>query len=369
MISDARANALLTHLAAAGYDRCEPPLLQPASVFLDLSGEDIRGRLYVTSDASGAEYGLRPEFTIPVCRSYLASPQAGKPANFAYLGPVFRYRPDAPAEFLQAGLESFGRADHTAADAEILALSLEAVEAAGAGGLSVKLGDAGLFSAMIAALDVPAVWRRRILRGHARGQSLAATLDAPAQGDGNDHSGVLAALEGTDKKGARALVQDLLTIAGISQVGGRTAGEIADRFLEQASLKSGGGFPADKRAVLERFLAIEGEPDYAHEQLQDLAQDAGLDLAAPLSDFDARTGFMSAHGLDVSRLHFATSFARNLGYYTGFVFEARDPAAPQGKPVIGGGRYDRLLASLNGGHEVPAVGAAIWIDRLPERAA
>ena len=366
---EARAGALIGHLAAAGYPRHEPKLLQKASVFLDLSGEDIRGRLFLTSDAHGNEFCLRPEFTIPLCLDYLASPQAGKPANFSCLGKVFRIRADAPSEFIQAGLESFGRTDHAAADAEILALSLEATAAAGAPKLAVTLGDAGLFARAVAALGVAPVWQRRILRGHARGQSLAALLDVAGNMGGADHSGVLAALEGADKPGARALVQDLLSIAGISTVGGRSAGEIADRFLEQSALKAGGGFPADKRAVLEQFLAIGGEPDAALAQLRALAADAKLDLTAVLDEFDARLGFMTAHGIDVSALHFSTDFARKLDYYTGFVFEARDAAHPDAKPIIGGGRYDRLLAQLNSGHEVPAVGAAIWMERLPERAA
>ena len=366
---DARASALLAHLVQAGYPRCQPALLQKASVFLDLSGEDIRGRLFLTSDASGAEFCLRPEFTIPVCLAYLASPLAGKPANYSCLGPVFRIRANAPGEFVQAGLESFGRTDLAAADAEILALALEAAQEAGAPQLSVKLGDAGLFARMIAVLGVDPVWQRRILRGHARGQSLDKILDAGAQKpDSADHSGVLAALEGADKQGARALVEDLLSIAGISTVGGRSAGEIADRFLEQSALKAGGGFPAEKRAILQRFLAIADEPDNALAQLRALASEAQLDLTAVLDEFDARLGFMTAHGIDLAHLHFATDFARKLDYYTGFVFEARDAARPDLKPIIGGGRYDRLLAGLNSGHQIPAVGAAIWMDRLLEPA-
>ena len=71
-----RAARALDHFLAAGFSRLEPPVLQPASVFLDMSGEDIRGRLYLTTDASGAELCLRPDYTIPVCLAYLASPAA-----------------------------------------------------------------------------------------------------------------------------------------------------------------------------------------------------------------------------------------------------------------------------------------------------
>src|SRR6266849_172373 len=47
------ADALLLSFAQAGYVRAEPAILQPAEPFLDLSGEDIRKSLYLTTDAGG----------------------------------------------------------------------------------------------------------------------------------------------------------------------------------------------------------------------------------------------------------------------------------------------------------------------------
>ena len=312
---------------------------------------------------------LRPEYTIPVCRAYLASGDVGAAASFSYLGPVFRQRPGATSEFAQAGLESFGRTDREAADAEILTLALEAATDAGARTYKVRFGDAGLFNALFEALALPPAWMRRIRRGHMRGEKLAAILAPPANGSSADHSGVLAALEGVDKQGARALVEDLLSIAGISSVGGRSAGEIADRFLEQSAMKTSSGIGAEKRTVIEQFLAVEGDPDSASAKLRGLAQNAKLDLSAALDVFDARLGFIAARGLDVSKLVFGASFGRNLDYYTGFVFEARDPDAPGAQPVIGGGRYDGLLRRLGAAQDIPAVGAAIWCDRLFQRGA
>ena len=63
------AEALLLSFAQAGYVRAEPDILQPAEPFLDLSGEDIRKSLYLTSDAGGEELCLRPDLTIPVARA------------------------------------------------------------------------------------------------------------------------------------------------------------------------------------------------------------------------------------------------------------------------------------------------------------
>src|SRR5690348_1340855 len=93
--ADAAADALIASFERAGYARIAPAILQPAEPFLDLSGEEIRRRMYLTSDPHGQELCLRPDLTIPVSRDYLASPSAGKPAGFCYLGPVFRHRDNA----------------------------------------------------------------------------------------------------------------------------------------------------------------------------------------------------------------------------------------------------------------------------------
>ena len=71
---------------------------------------------------------------------------------------------------------------------------------------------------------------------------------------------MLAALAGSDRKAALALVTDLMSIAGTTNVGGRTVAEIADRFLEQSTLK-GGALPRDALGIIKRFLAIAGDPD------------------------------------------------------------------------------------------------------------
>src|ERR1700704_619813 len=121
---DLRADALVASYERAGYVPIAPAIGRRAEPFLDLSGEDIRRRMYLVNDPAGGELCLRPDLTIPVALDYLASPQAGRMASFCYLGPVFRHRREGPAEFLQAGIESFGRSDTAAADAETLGLAL-----------------------------------------------------------------------------------------------------------------------------------------------------------------------------------------------------------------------------------------------------
>ena len=215
-----------------------------------------------------------------MARDYLASGKAGQPAGFSYLGPVFRYRGGCPSEFLQAGIESFGRQDRAAADAEMLALALEATSAFGLKDVEIRTGDVALFTALIDALNLYPVWRRRLIKDFNRKVSLTDDIErltlATAPGR-NEYEGVLAALAGSDRKAALALVTDLMSIAGTTNVGGRTVAEIADRFLEQSTLK-GGALPRDALATIKRFLAIAGDPDESVAQLRALATDAKLDL-------------------------------------------------------------------------------------------
>jgi ATP phosphoribosyltransferase regulatory subunit len=366
-VPDARAEALLAAFERAGYARVAPAILQPAEPFLDLSGEDIRKRMYLTSDPQGRELCLRPDLTIPVSRDYLATPSAGTPQGFCYLGPVFRHRDDGPGEFLQAGIESFGRPDTAAADAEMLALGLEATAHYGPAAPDIRIGDVALFSALIAALDLAPAWKRRLIKDFNHKPSLAHDLDRlsiSATNSRPEYQGVLAVLARSDPKAAHALVTDLLSIAGITAVGGRSVGEIADRFLEQSALGAQTSLPKETRALIERFLAVSGEPDKAATVLRAFAHDSKLSLDTALDLFESRTGFLAARGVDVSRIRFSTAFGRGLDYYTGFVFELHDPSARVTGQLVAGGRYDGLLTRLGSAKPIPAVGFAVWIERL-----
>ena len=364
-VPDPRAETLVSASERSGYARANPAILQPAEPFLDLSGEDIRGRMFLTAGSEGDELCLRPDFTIPVSRDYLASPAAGRAQGYCYLGPVFRDSGGSPSEFLQGGIESFGRADKAAADAETLSLGLEATAHFGRKSPDIRIGDVGLFSGLISALDLAPAWKRRLIKDFNRKASLAHDLDRLTLGTGNgkpEYQGVLAALAGSDPKAAHALVTDLLSIAGITAVGGRSVGEIADRFLEQSTLGASATLPRDSRAMIERFLAIAGNPQEGAAAMRKLASEARLALDAALDLFEARNAAMTKRGIDLKRVAFSSAFGRGMDYYTGFVFELTDGAAPE--PLVAGGRYDGLLTRLGSSSPIPAVGFSIWIERL-----
>jgi ATP phosphoribosyltransferase regulatory subunit len=359
-------NALVSLLEHAGFPRTDVALLHRADVFLELSGEDIRRRLYLTQDAEGHDMCLRPEFTIPLCMNAVSQgPDAAIKAALSYCGPVFRHRTGESGEFIQAGVESLGRKDVEAADAEILALALDAANLLDVSKQVkpvVRLGDAGLINGVLEALSASPAFARRFKRRLAAGKTLLNT-DAPSNTSGlGRYAGVMAALEGADPEAAKAFVGDMLTMSGVRASGGRTAEEIAARFLSKAE-QGNSGLNETKTRILQSFLDISGNPDQLAEKVRRFAQDNGLDIAAPLEKYEARLGFMAAKGINLAAISASAGFVRNLDYYTGMVFEIA--ALPSSnKPLIGGGRYDGLLKRLGATHAVPAVGFSIWPERF-----
>jgi len=230
---------------------------------------EVAGRVCALPLETGASVGNGDDIAFVEAMKMeipVASPAAGKPRGFCYLGPVFRHRGESGGEFLQAGIESFGREDTAAADAEMLALGLDATAHYGLAAPAIRMGDVGLFAALVAALDLAPAWKRRLIKDFNHKTSLAHDLDRLTVGGSNarpEYQGVLAALAGADPKGAHALVTDLLSIAGITAVGGRSVSEIADHFLEQAALGAQPSLPRHTRALIETFLAIAGDPHAA----------------------------------------------------------------------------------------------------------
>jgi ATP phosphoribosyltransferase regulatory subunit len=364
MPAGAPTQALIDLLQAAGYPRADAPFLQRADVFLDLSGEDIRRRLYLTQDADGAELCLRPEFTIPLCLRQVARGVTPIQAALSYCGPVFRHRQGESGEFLQAGVESLGRRDAEAADAEILALALEACRLLGERRPAIRLGDAGLINGVLEALGVSAAFARRLKRRLAAGKSPGEALGKANGVSGLDrYAGVMSALEGAESSAARAFVGDMLSIAGARASGGRSAEEIAERFLRKAQ-EGAVGLDEGKAAILEQFLSIQGHPDRVAADIRELGRSHGLDIQAALARHESRIGFMAARGIDLGAITASAGFVRNLDYYTGMVFEILPPSAASSKPLVGGGRYDTLLKRLGAADDVPAVGFSVWVERF-----
>ena len=371
---DAEARRLMAAFTGAGYERIAPAVIQPAGLFLDVIGESLRGRTYVFSDPDGEELCLRPDLTVPTCRWHLERHPGGRAAaRYCYSGSAFRYQPVGadsahPREFHQAGIESFGVADREADDAAVLVLILEALRTSGLDGLQIRIGDLGLFNALINAIAMPERWRRRLKNKFWRSDAFRAELARLKAGPAAHGQGLPAelvlALDPADAETTTARVLDYLDRTGIELIGTRTAEEIAERLTAEAADLQEPPLAPEKAALIERYVAIKAPVHEVADRLTELAHASGVDLAAAVAAFRRRLALIEAAGISMRGGEFSAEFGRNLEYYTGFVFEVIAPALGAKSPVAGGGRYDSLLAEVGALLPVPAVGASIHTERM-----
>lgn len=348
MSSPALRRAQLEALVEAqGACRAAPPLLLPADPYFDLAGEEFGRRLLLTSDSTGREYCLRPDFTLPIVTDYIAN-GVGQPAAFSYLGPIFRQRDDGAAEFDQAGIELLAQPDGDVALDQVLTFARAALSHYGVVP-QILLGGVGLFEAVLAQAEMPDAWRPRIRHrfGHVEAlKRLLARLETAPD------------LPRASQPSREALVTDVteqMVAAGLSLSEGRTPDEIVERFLEQQALDAEHVPPATLQ-LLRDYLSISGPVLEALRRIEALAEKYHLMLGAPI-----RTLRRHLDGLGEARVTFDASFSPRLDYYTGIVFEMRGQG---GTILVSGGQYDRLLERLGATAPIAASGCALWVDRL-----
>jgi ATP phosphoribosyltransferase regulatory subunit len=352
---DAQATSILGLFAGRGYVQEEPSVLQPAEIFLDRSGEEIRRRTFTLTDPSGRDLALRPDLTIPICRDAVLSGRKW-PARICYNGLVFRHQPGEPhrpSQFFQAGAELLGLEDRAAGETEILSLAIEALRVAGLNDFSLRIGDLALFNALVDALALPRQWRSRLKRHFWRTGYVESLLYWLGHGDG-----------APKLPGTRAEIEALLDQKGDAPAAGRSRGEIVARALDRAAEAAALRLDPTMADAIAKLLDISGPAEDALAQVRALLKTTGIALDPQLAAMDARLAVLKSLGVAPERVQFTAHFGRNMEYYTGFVFElwARDREGPV--QVAGGGRYDTLLESLGAKQAVSAIGCAIRTERL-----
>src|SRR6185312_6722449 len=370
---EAQARVLLSVFTNADYETVAPAIIQPADVFLDVVGETLRARTYVFTDPDGAELCLRPDLTVPACRLHLERhAQADTRARYCYSGSAFRYQPTGagpahPREFHQAGIESFAAPDRERDDAGVLGLIVMALREAGLRARRLRIGDLGLFAALISALPMPERWRTRLRHQFWRPEAFRAELARLSSGKAQAPGGpadLIDRLDPADPAGAEALVVEHLETAGIELIGSRSAAEIAQRLLAEAADRREKPLPAETARLIEAYVAVKAPARAAVDRLAELARSRCVDLSAGLHAFARRLDLIEQAGANAADAEFSAEFGRNLEYYTGFVFEVIAPALGTRSPLAGGGRYDSLLVEVGAPMPVPAVGASIHTERL-----
>jgi ATP phosphoribosyltransferase regulatory subunit len=161
---------------------------------------------------------------------------------------------------------------------------------------------------------------------------------------------------------ARIALAETLAVGGIKPIGFRTIEEITDRYLERAADAFAARLPPQSADLISSFLGLRVPATQAIDTLRGLTRVASVSIDQSIDALRRRFDLLSKSGFDLSRSTFASRFGRNMEYYTGFVFEVRP--APGAETIAGGGRYDNLLTSLGAPKSTPAIGLAIFGERL-----
>lgn len=341
----ARAAELRAGFEAAGATVAETSVLQPAEVLLDLYGEDIRARAYVTSDSLLGEQMLRPDFTVPVVQMHME--HGAEPARYTYMGEVFRRQEEDTSranEYTQVGYEVFDRSNPAQADAEVFDLVQKALSHLN---LRAATGDIGLLAAAVQGLDTTEARKAALTRHIWRPRRFRALLDR--------FSGrvpVPAAREAL-------LAEPEPMQSGVPFIGLRTPAEVSGRIEALREDVNAAPISVAQVELLDALLDVSETLPFALEQLRDIAVDlpAITDAVFRLRE---RIDALDAKGVDVSSIDFEASFGRtSMEYYDGFVFGFFAEGRADLPAVSSGGRYDALTRVLGGGNEIPAVGAII----------
>lgn len=338
------ARRLRDHFAALGAQVVKADVLQPADTLLDLYGEDIRARAYLTSDPLRGEMVLRPDFTVPVVQMHMES--HAEPARYTYSGKVFRKQETDETranEYVQAGYEVFDDQNPAAADAEVFAAIAE-----GLSGLPVRpaTGDIGVLMAAVRGLRTTDARKAALERHIWRPRRFKALLKrygaAPAK---------------------RAVLEADDPFAGAGpEIGLRSRAEVAARIEALRADAAASPIAAEEIALIDAILTLRETAPHVLSALRDIAVDMPV-IADAVARLGARFDAVAERGVDVDTLDFEGSYGRtSLEYYDGFVFGFYAVDRPDLPPVATGGRYDALTAQLGQGRAVPAVGGVIRPD-------
>lgn len=315
-----------------GFEPLDTPAIEHADAlgkFLPDADRPNEG-VFAFQDDDEQWLALRYDLTAPLARFAAEHWQSlAKPYRRYAFGPVWRNEKPGPGrfrEFIQCDADTVG-SDRPEADAEIIAMAVEGLTAAGVpeGGAVVKINT------------------RRLLNG---------LLDRSGVADPGQKLAVLRAIDKLDRLGDDG-VRDLLGKGRLDESGAFTKG--ADLSGEQigAVLTFLTAAATGRTGALDTLASVVGGSAEGDQGLEELAR---IDSA------------LKGLGVAEDRAVFDPSVVRGLEYYTGAVFEAelilKGPVESlKLGSVGGGGRYDDLVARFTG-ERTPATGFSFGVSRL-----
>ena len=137
---------------SCGFREVESPTIEFFDVFASDEAAMPQENMFKFFDQQGRILVLRPDITIPIARiSATKYREARYPLRVSYVGNVFRYDDYGGGkqnEFTQAGIEVLG-INTPESDAEVIAVAIKALKAAGLESFQVDIGQVEFFNGLM----------------------------------------------------------------------------------------------------------------------------------------------------------------------------------------------------------------------------
>jgi ATP phosphoribosyltransferase regulatory subunit len=358
--SERVSTAIRALFAALDAELIDLDVLQPADVYFDLSGEDVRQRIFVIENSGGQSLCLRPDLTVPASRHYLKTHPTCAPATLRYEGKAFRYVPSGvgrAAEFVQMGVEFFQPEDGDLAEQQCFDLAAQSLAAGGVRDAHYMFGDGSLLARFIAGLGVSKAVSERLLRIFQRKGQLH------VQESDEEPASVLAkTLSATPAKERELLLQEMMALSQIAPVGERPLGDIVERLLSREIDQPGSDELREAARACAPLIDWTGPLAAAPDAIAAIAKSQESGLGSWADEWSARIARTRNAGIDGAE--FSVRFARAFHYYDGPVFECRYPALGDRQTLGGGGHFRQLLKRLGADDGVSALGMAVRPARI-----
>lgn len=308
-----------------GFVPLDTPSLEHLETLIGAGGEETNKELFRLASPEGDPIAMRFDLTVPFARLIAQYPdQLALPFRRYQIGAVYRADKPDPGryrQFVQFDIDAAGSAS-LAIDAEIIAAMTEVMRALGlgVGEYQIRINNRKLVNALLEANNI-------------------------ADADTQKH--VLRVIDKLGKVGL-ANVERELGAGRVDDSGDTIRGVGLERAAIDGVLAFIGVKAVSRSATLDALACLLGEAP---------TREAAL---AEMTELNAA---LTALGVGEAEAVLDPSLMRGLDYYTGPVFEAVLTGAPEFGSVMGGGRYDQLVARFLD-QPIPATGVSIGIDRL-----
>ena len=286
-----------------GYAPLETPILEKFDILTSkyAGGSEILKETFKLRDQGDRELGLRYDLTVPLARYIASNPAIKLPFKRYQIGEVFRDGPTASARYRQ----------FTQCDTDII-------------GCKELLADAEIVSLADAAFK---------------------KLN----------------LECTIKINNRKILNDILNFFGVAEIKNEGAILSLDKLEKfgTAAVKNElieKGINDDTSTKIIDTVRVKGSNSEKISQLKNI-----LKKSDGVREIEELLSYLELMEINIE---LDVSLARGLSYYTGTIFEIFLKDSNVKSSVCAGGRYDKMIGSLIGSRDFPAVGISFGLDRI-----